>query len=55
MVGLSLRVIHVSLLQSSSPGFDLEGQKELKKLVHTNKWIGTAGGYDSVRKGFNAE
>jgi len=55
MVGLSLRVIQVSLLQGSSPGFDLEGQKELKKLVHTKKWIGTAGGYDSGLKGLKAE
>jgi hypothetical protein len=55
MVGLSLHVIQVSLLQGSSPGFDLEGQKELKKLVHTNKWIGTSGGYDSGRKGFDTE
>jgi len=39
----------------SSPGFDLEGQKELKRLVDTNKWIGTAGGCDSVREGPNAE
>lgn len=26
-------------------GFDLEGRKELKNLVGTNKWIGTSGMY----------